>query len=166
MLGRSACYNYCAVSYFAVCCVPREFTDLQEVSVIRDLQEAVTGRVLQGQASFKGAAPLYIAALDASAALDGMLWLQGECGSTAPGKQHGAESRSPDAANRSGATVAKRLLRLHASDKLAVVVHIPSWLQLLPPATRASQPFDELLSLVHYVCLEPHPLHCFFRSVQ
>lgn len=155
----SACLLDLLRVYFLYCLVfSREFADVQEVSIIRDLQEAVTGRLLQGQASFKGVAPLYIAVLDASAALDGLLALQRLCGSSASGTKHAPESDAQAAASSSSATVAKRLLRLHASDKLAVVAHIPTWLKLLPSATRASQPFDELLALVHSVCLAPNNL--------
>ncbi|OEH80359.1 hypothetical protein cyc_08430 [Cyclospora cayetanensis] len=130
-----------------------EFADSQEIGLFQALHKALLGRLLQGQSSFKGIAPLYIAALDASAALDGLLLLRRLSGASpaAASTAAAAETSAPTATECSMAVASKRLLRLYPADRLELVRHIPSWLQLLPPAARAPQPYDILLELVHSV---------------
>ena len=137
----------------------REFADREEVQLLQQLHASLTSRLLQGQTVFKGIAPLFIAALDASAALDGLLLLQNlsvaatEAATSPAAAAAGAATAavSPTGGSAAVAAVSKRLLRLHPVDRLEVVQHVATWLQLLPPAARAMQPFDQILALVKSV---------------
>lgn len=120
------------------------------VSLWKTLVESLTKRPL-----FPGVQSLVCAALDLSAALEGLALEHDKTLSLSAPTQKSDIKTSEETAWLDERPFVKaftqRLARLSREDRKSVVAHFPLWLRLLPPPSRTSQPFEDILKLVQKV---------------